>query len=94
MFGPSRVGKTAIYKQLDKKRFYEEIPETIGADFKFFYVQRANGDQKFQFWDLAGNYRFNPVNKFVFRGAHAVIYVFDVTNRVSLTETIDQIKQI
>ena len=67
---------------------------TIAANFEFFYVQRANGYRKFQFWDHPGNYGLNPVNIFVFQGANVVIYVFDVTDQMSLTETINQIKEI
>jgi Ras-related protein Rab-1A len=78
--GDGGVGKTAIIERYLGKSFCSEYQLTIGAEIKV-YTQNIDGrDIKFQIWDLAGQERFKFVRSSFYRGSHAVIMVFDLTN--------------
>ena len=83
LIGDGGVGKTAIIEHLLGKRVQNTYMLTIGADISTYQV--ADGyDYKFQFWDLAGQERFDVVRSLFYRGSHAAIIVFDVSRPDSL----------
>jgi small GTP-binding protein len=78
--GDVRVGKTSIRRRYLGKGFQTNYILTLGADFAVTNYK----DAKLQIWDLAGQEGFQFLLKEYYRGAHAGIVVFDVTNRASL----------
>ena len=49
-------------------------------DFKIRTIERDGKRIKLQIWDTAGQERFRSITSTYYRGAHAVIVVYDITN--------------
>lgn len=82
--GDGGVGKTAIIDRFLGKKFQTGYQLTIGAEIKV-YAQDIDGKEiKYQIWDLAGQPRFKFVRSSFYKGSHAVIMVFDLTEIESL----------
>jgi len=82
--GDGGVGKTAIIDRFLGKKFQTGYKLTIGAEIKV-YAQDIDGKEiKYQIWDLAGQPRFKFVRSSFYKGSHAVIMVFDLTEIESL----------
>jgi small GTP-binding protein len=84
LVGDGGVGKTTIVERYLGNSFRAGYQLTIGAEIKV-YSQNIDGKViKFQIWDLAGQSRFKFVRSSFYRGSHAVIMVFDLTNLETL----------
>ena len=74
--------KSALLRKLcDQESPY--ILPTIGIDFKITHFSHENERIKFQIWDTAGQERFKGITQAYYRGTHAVLWVYDVTDRRS-----------
>jgi len=80
LLGESSVGKTSIALKLVKDVFHDNQEATIGALYftKTFRVDNAH--IKFDIWDTAGQERYKSLTPMYYRGAHAAIIVYDITN--------------
>ena len=56
---------------------------SIGVDFKLKNIQIDNKNIKLQIWDTAGQERFRTITTSYYKGAHAILIVFDLTDRES-----------
>ena len=56
---------------------------TIGVDFKIRTINIDNKTVKVQIWDTAGQDRFRTIVSSYYRGAHCIMFVFDLTDRNS-----------
>lgn len=56
---------------------------TIGVDFRFKSINVDGMFIKLQIWDTAGQERFRSLTETYYRGAHAIIVVYDVKNTAS-----------
>ncbi len=82
--GDGGVGKTSIINRYLGQEFQTNYKVTIGCQIAT-YEQLIDGQIiKFQFWDLAGQQRFEFVRSAFYRGSHAAILVFDQTRPLSL----------
>lgn len=82
--GDGGVGKTSIINSFLCQGFQTHYKVTIGCQITT-YDQLIDGQMiKFQFWDLAGQQRFDFVRSTFYRGSHAAILVFDRTRPLSL----------
>lgn len=87
IIGSSGTGKTSIRTQYIAGRFSTSYKATIGADFfaRTLPHHRIPGEQvSLQIWDTAGQERFSSLSKAFFRGADAVLLVFDVNQPETL----------
>ncbi|KAG5495156.1 hypothetical protein JKF63_02210 [Porcisia hertigi] len=84
LIGDSGVGKSSLLLSFTSGTFDENQSTTIGVDFK---AKRVNvidahtGDRtavNLQLWDTAGQERFRTLTSSYYRGAHAVVLVYDV----------------
>ena len=75
--------KIAIFRQqeliLDSSRFFNEF-RSISIDGNFI---------KLQIWDTAGQQRFRGITKSYYKGAQAIILVYDVNNSKSFEDIIN-----
>ena len=84
------MGKTALIRRFVDGQFSVSHKATTGADFhcKDIRVTTSNGTEviaKMQLWDTAGQEKFSPtLGTTFYRGADAVIFVFDVTDTFTL----------
>ena len=79
ILGESTVGKTSLLiRSLDNK-FENGVP-TLGVDIRYKYLKYENKNIKLDLWDTAGQERFKAIISTYYKGAHAAIFVFDITN--------------
>lgn len=78
--GNANTGKTSILNRYVFGKFENNLPSTIGVEFTH---KDAGDDTKLVFWDTAGQERFQSLMSSYYRGANAIMFVFDVTNRES-----------
>lgn len=63
-----------------------KMTPTQGHDFVTKSMQKDSNIFKVNFWDCAGQEKFQQVVKTFFKGAHGAILVFDVSNKDSFKE--------
>ena len=96
LVGDSGVGKTSIATRAADNAFQHNLSPTIGASAFSFDVDSATGPISFNLWDTAGQDTFRNIIPLYFRGAHAAIVVFDLTNKDSfdhLATWVDLVKE-
>ncbi len=84
--GDGGVGKTSMVLRYTENTFKENYLMTIGSNFATKAIKledHPNLDVRLQLWDLAGQKHFSFVRPPFYRGATAIIYVFDLTRRNS-----------
>ncbi|KZT35080.1 ras-domain-containing protein [Sistotremastrum suecicum HHB10207 ss-3] len=90
VIGSSSTGKTSLRTQYISERFSTGYRATIGTDFitkTLPHPYDPNGEPiTLQIWDTAGQERFSSLSSAFFRGADAVIMVFDVTRPATLDD--------
>ncbi|KAI0659180.1 P-loop containing nucleoside triphosphate hydrolase protein [Cubamyces menziesii] len=87
VIGASGVGKSSIRNQYISGRFTTGYRATIGADFITKTVPHHSSPDEvvtLQIWDTAGQERFSALSSAFFRGADAVILMFDVNQPQTL----------
>ncbi|EIW65333.1 ras-domain-containing protein [Trametes versicolor FP-101664 SS1] len=87
VIGASGVGKSSIRNQYISGRFTTGYRATIGADFITKTLPHHNVPDELvtlQIWDTAGQERFSALSSAFFRGADAVILMFDVNQPQTL----------
>mmetsp|Transcript_14055 Transcript_14055/g.37746 ORF Transcript_14055/g.37746 Transcript_14055/m.37746 type:complete len:205 (-) Transcript_14055:979-1593(-) len=80
MVGASGVGKSSLLLRFTDDVF-DDLQPTIGVDFKVKSMSIENKHVKLTVWDTAGQERFRTLTSAYYRGAHGVIFVYDVTRR-------------
>eukprot|EP01017_Pseudomicrothorax_dubius_P046080 TRINITY_DN8070_c0_g3_i1.p1 TRINITY_DN8070_c0_g3~~TRINITY_DN8070_c0_g3_i1.p1 ORF type:complete len:156 (+),score=28.29 TRINITY_DN8070_c0_g3_i1:29-496(+) len=83
VIGETQAGKTSIISRFTHDIFEAVRPFTTGAQFMEKVVDLGTKKEKMQLWELRGLEQFREVIKFYARGAHGVLFVFDITNRES-----------
>lgn len=84
LIGDSGVGKSSLLMSFTSGTFDEDINATIGIDFKVKKVEVLDahvGQRRqvsMQLWDTAGQERFRTLTSSYYRGANAVVLVYDV----------------
>ena len=82
LVGDSGVGKSSLLARFISDSFDEQGP-TVGVDFKLNHVDVDGTRLKLTVWDTAGQERFRTLTSSYYRGAHGVVFVYDVTSRES-----------
>ncbi|KAJ6252296.1 ras and ef-hand domain-containing protein [Anaeramoeba flamelloides] len=93
LVGQGSVGKTCLIMQYCKNTFETGTMVTIGIEFMTKYVDIHGKTVCAQIWDTAGQEKFRSIPATLFRGSHAAIFVYDVTNYESFEKVQDWIKQ-
>ena len=81
--GDSDVGKSSIILRFVENKFNNDLKPTVGVDFKLAIMAVDKFKVKLALWDTAGQERFRTLTPAYYRGAHAVVFVYDVTNEES-----------
>lgn len=87
VIGASGVGKTSLRNQFISGRFTTGYRATIGADFITKTLPHHTIPEEsvtLQIWDTAGQERFSSLSAAFFRGADAVLLLFDVNQPKTL----------
>ncbi|XP_073984551.1 ras-related protein Rab-37-like isoform X2 [Rhodnius prolixus] len=84
LLGDSGVGKTCILVRFRDNLFLSgNFISTVGIDFRNKVVLVDETKVKLQIWDTAGQERFRSVTHAYYRDAHALLLLYDVTNKTS-----------
>ena len=79
--GDSNTGKSRLLERFSKDTFTESEQITIGVEFTTQHVQLKNGVRvKLQLWDTAGAEQYRAITTGYYRGAHAVLLVYDISS--------------
>lgn len=82
LVGDSGVGKSSLLMRFIEDAF-EEVSPTVGVDFKLKMMDVDGKRLKLTVWDTAGQERFRTLTSSYYRGAHGVIFVYDIANAES-----------
>eukprot|EP01026_Neomeris_dumetosa_P010519 TRINITY_DN1392_c0_g1_i4.p2 TRINITY_DN1392_c0_g1~~TRINITY_DN1392_c0_g1_i4.p2 ORF type:complete len:205 (-),score=26.08 TRINITY_DN1392_c0_g1_i4:386-1000(-) len=85
LVGDSGVGKSCILLRFSNDQFEEQMPSTIGVDFKLKFMEVDGKKVKLTIWDTAGQERFRTLTSSYYRGAQGIIFVYDVCDKESFT---------
>ncbi|TNM85154.1 hypothetical protein fugu_009332 [Takifugu bimaculatus] len=83
--GDVAVGKTCLISRFCKGFFDKNYKATIGVDFEMERFEVLGVPFSVQLWDTAGQERFKCIASTYYRGAQAIIVVFDLSSVTSLT---------
>eukprot|EP01125_Pyxidicula_operculata_P002186 TRINITY_DN12103_c0_g1_i1.p1 TRINITY_DN12103_c0_g1~~TRINITY_DN12103_c0_g1_i1.p1 ORF type:complete len:204 (-),score=41.26 TRINITY_DN12103_c0_g1_i1:120-731(-) len=83
LIGDSGCGKSSLLLRYSDDVFHENYLSTIGVDFKIKTLEMYGKKAKLQVWDTAGQDRFKTITSAYYRGAHAILVVYDISNPVS-----------
>ena len=83
LLGDSGVGKSSIILRYIENNFSQNLMNSIGVDFKLKNIEVKGKKVKLQVWDTAGQERFRTITTSYYKGAQAIIVVFDITDRDS-----------
>ena len=93
--GDINTGKTAILDQFANGHFDGCYISTIGIDFNVKIIALDQDTKvKLQVWDTCGQERFRALTRSYYRNAHAVIIVYDITNRSTFEKAKIWIKEV
>lgn len=92
--GNGTVGKTCLLRRYTHGDFTMKTAPTTGSDFVPKNVQKDGSSLKINFWDCAGQQRYQQVVKTFFRGSHGALLVFDVSNKDSFKELENWLRSI
>ncbi|XP_027846835.1 ras-related protein Rab-37 isoform X1 [Aphis gossypii] len=88
VLGDSGVGKTCLLVRFRDDMFLGgNYISTVGVDFRNKIISVDDSKVKLQIWDTAGQERFRSVTHAYYRDAHALLLLYDVTNKVSFDNT-------
>jgi small GTP-binding protein len=87
ILGESKVGKSSILNRFTERHFTENLPPTLGIDYKITKVMIDKTEVKLQIWDTAGQERFRSITESFYKGCQAVLLVFDLTDRDTFEKT-------
>lgn len=83
VIGDPGSGKTSLRREFIGESFDTNYLQTIGSDFSYQLVTVENQKIGLALWDLAGQPQFQSVHSLFYRGAAAIIVVYDITNPTS-----------
>lgn len=81
--GDSQCGKSSLLQQFIHGRFEPAREMTVGVDLAFKTVRLLEKSIKLQLWDLSGQSTFHNIVRVYYRGAHVILFAYDVTDERS-----------
>lgn len=92
--GESGVGKSSLLLRFVDGRFDLNSHSTIGVDYKTKMVNVDGTKVRLALWDTAGQERFRALTQSFYRGAHGVIFVYDITKRHTYIKLHDWLSEL
>lgn len=83
LLGDSTVGKSCILSRYGEDYFNSSSITTIGIDFRSRLIVSNLETYRVQIWDTAGQEKYRGLISAYYRNTHAIILVYDITNRDS-----------
>lgn len=86
--GDKNVGKSSLLVRFCENKFFEDLKETIGVDFKKKKISIKYDTKEIpltlSIWDFGGEEKFRTLFPPYIKGATAALILFDTTNKESL----------
>ncbi|KAH0790846.1 small GTPase [Histomonas meleagridis] len=92
LIGSTMVGKTSLMVKYCKGTFSEDYIATLGVQFLEKTINVKNTPVNLVIWDIGGQKNFMDMLNICCEGAHAMIFMFDLSNVKSLTALRDWYK--
>ena len=87
IIGDTGVGKSCVLSRLIKDQFSEDHQLTIGVEFGNYRMMiNDNILINLQIWDTAGQESFRSITRIFYKGSHAVLLVFNITDKQSFAD--------
>jgi len=84
LIGDQSVGKTSLLSKFTSGKFSDFYHETIGVEFATKIIAVSDTKKlKCQFWDASGSDKYRSIISAYFKGASAIIAVYDITSQIS-----------
>jgi signal recognition particle receptor subunit beta len=96
LFTPG-VGKTSLVQRYVRNAFNPATTtSTVGASFVTKRVLDTTSDTtvRLQIWDTAGQERFRSISRLYYRGAHACLLCYDITDENSFQEMAGWLREL
>ncbi len=94
VIGDTGAGKSSVLLRFADNAFQESYMATVAVDFRHRTVT-VNGEScKLQIWDTAGQERYRTITSAYYRGADAIVMVYDVTNQESIRHINDWMAEV
>ncbi len=91
LIGSPSVGKTCIFHKFITGKFTPNYKPTLNVEYRTKYMKiDKNLYVKLIVWDTCGSEKFRAVTKQYYKGAHAIVLVFDLT----VQKTFNDLKNI
>eukprot|EP00042_Codosiga_hollandica_P024557 m.104341 g.104341 ORF g.104341 m.104341 type:complete len:215 (+) comp51591_c0_seq2:60-704(+) len=81
IIGDGGCGKSCLLQRFVNNKFDSKYLMTMGVDFLQKMLKVRGEEMQLQLWDIAGQDRFEALNRTYFKGAVAAVIVFDITRR-------------
>ncbi|KAJ5116892.1 Ras-like GTP-binding protein RYL2 [Penicillium angulare] len=97
VLGGQGVGKTSLVHRYVRNAFNPSTTtSTVGASFITKRVIDTTSDTtvRLQIWDTAGQERFRSISRLYYRGAHACLLCYDITDENSFQEMAGWLREL
>lgn len=92
--GNSGSGKSSLLQRFADHDYRDSHTPTIGVDFKMRTVQIGTKQIKLSTFDTAGTERFHSIISSYYRGADAIIFVYDIGDEQSYQDIDMWLKEV
>ena len=93
LIGDAKVGKTSLMVKYVENCFDEIYTQTLGVNFMERTINIKNTEITFSIWDLGGESEFTNMLPLVATDAIAILFMFDLTKKSTLTSIKDWYRQ-
>ena len=94
LIGDLGVGKSCVILRYVEGDFPGNIMSSIGVDFKTKKIDVDDRLIKMQIWDTAGHEKFRTITTSYYKSAHAIIILYDITQKTSFDHIKNWITEI
>ncbi|CDW52282.1 Ras protein Rab 18 [Trichuris trichiura] len=94
LIGDSGVGKSCLFLRFVDDVFSEDLPATIGMDYKTKCIYVEGNCVRLRIWDTAGMERFRTMTDSFYRNAQGIIFVYDITKRQSFLNIVTWLDEV
>ncbi|XP_077868710.1 ras-related protein Rab-5B-like [Saccoglossus kowalevskii] len=94
LVGEAGVGKSSLAMQYVRGEFDKDMQTTIGAAFTSKTLHVENALIELQIWDTAGTEKYHSLASMYYRGAHAAIVVYDITQQTTFLRVNSWVREL
>ncbi|XP_013873278.1 ras-related protein Rab-17 [Austrofundulus limnaeus] len=84
LLGSSGVGKSSLALRFSRDQFRNSSP-TVGCAFLTRMLLLSDVTFRLEIWDTAGQEKYHSVTPLYYRGAHAALVVYDISQRTTFS---------